>query len=784
MTAVHHACEGAHQWLEHLYDGCEGWVTLFTLDRTDGTRHTDWAPIDQLGQLADRAARRAERGCVWFGVATRKEQLGDGKRGGADDCHHIPALWADIDVAGPNHKGAHQLPPTIEAALELIKDFPLVPSAVVKTGGGLQAWWFLTEPLAVDAAAHELLGAWGATWAELGRRRSWHVDNVFDAARIMRLPGTTNRKTVPTPVTAKVSWDTRYNVTDFEPHLLDVPAAPEPGVVRYIGPDRPGDAFNAVRRGGDVLSAVGFTLCRRDRNGEEHWVRPGKDPKDGTSATVYPDGHTTLWSDTIAAQWSAVELRRPYDPFGLYVVLFHRGDFRAATEELAAEGYGAVAKARDDLSWVPQDVRDAFLAPDIAEEAPEPLPWPEMAPEAYRGIVGDIVDLIAPHTEADPVGILACLLTYFAAAVGAGPHFRLSGGKQSARLNTIIVGDSARARKGSAEAMTRWIMRNADPDIATARRMNGLNSGEGLIEAVRDAKWGRDKNGNDILVDDGVADKRLLLFESEFAGRLMPAIRRQGSTVSGLLRMAWDEGDLQTMNAKNPLRATGAHVCVLGNTTIDELLGQMTDADIQGGLLNRFLFVAVRSTHLLPFGGTLDDREVEQAAQPLRAALDAARKRTRVEFGESCRESWPIAYKALMDDTPAGPLGHLTARGPTQVQRLALVYALLDGADAIEDEHLLAGVAFWQYCRDSAELVLSSDGIITGDRDSDRMLRELIDSGRAWRTDELRKQLGDGKWSGAKIATVRARLEKAGLVKVWQVDRSSGGRPVTWVEAR
>lgn len=372
MPAAVAAVTNPAEWLTNLYTGCDGWLTLFSVDRNTGEQHVDWAPVGQADQLATLAEQRGTTSCVWFGVATRKEHLG-GKRGGGDDCLHIPALWADIDVEGPNHKGAYQLPTTLEAARLIIEEFPLPPSAVIRTGGGLQPWWFLAEPIGVDEA-RELLRGWGATWAELGRRHGWHVDNVFDVARVMRLPGTTNRKTIPTLVTGKVCWDRRYNPSDFEPHLLDPPAAPEPGRIPYIGPERPGDAFNAVRRGGDILGAAGFTLTRTDRSGEEHWTRPGKAAKDGTSATVYPDGHTTIWSDTVQTQWPAIDLRRPYDPFGLYCVLFSAGDFTAARTALSTQGYGTRPRADDDFTWV--SLNGATPATPPADNGLMPIYWP------------------------------------------------------------------------------------------------------------------------------------------------------------------------------------------------------------------------------------------------------------------------------------------------------------------------------------------------------------------------------------------------------------------------
>lgn len=468
---------------------------------------------------------------------------------------------------------------------------------------------------------------------------------------------------------------------------------------------------------------------------------------------------------------------RGYTPFAAFTLLDHDGDGEAAGR--AARELKDGPRPRDDpaeLITGPKAEEDAREA----EEVREPPPWPTMPPEALHGPLGRISEALAPHTEADPVGILASLLVYFAAAVGPSPHFRLSGNSHSARINVLVVGDSARARKGSAEGMARWVMRTADPAIATDRRANGLNSGEGLIEAVRDPRWRKGKNGEDVLEDGGVDDKRLLLFEPEFAGRLLTAIKRSGSTISALLRMAWDDGNLQTMS-RNPLRATGAHICVLGNTTFDELLASMSFSDLAGGLLNRFLFVAVRSGHRLPFGGNLDDVAVEEMARPLREALARSRVRARLPWGASCRESWPEAYDALMDDVPDGALGHLTARGPVQVQRLALIYALADGADSIEVEHLGAARGFWTYCRNSAELILSGDyaGALTGDIDGDRMLKFLVDSGKPWATKELALALG---WSGSRVVAVRGRLARLQLVKTARIQGDSG-RPKIVTEA-
>jgi hypothetical protein len=157
------------EWLTHLYGDADGWVSLFALDRLSGERVVRWGRAADVTKLSAEVTKLAPTSCVWFGVATRAQRLPGGKRGERDDCEVIPAMWVDIDVAGPNH-ARDDLPPNVEAAHELVAMFPLAPTAVVATGGGLQAWWFLAEPVAIDDG-EELLVRWGATWADLAARR-------------------------------------------------------------------------------------------------------------------------------------------------------------------------------------------------------------------------------------------------------------------------------------------------------------------------------------------------------------------------------------------------------------------------------------------------------------------------------------------------------------------------------------------------------------------------------------------------------------------------------------
>ena len=89
----------------------------------------------------------------------------------------------------------------------------------------------------------------------------------------------------------------------------------------------------------------------------------------------------------------------------------------------------------------------------------------------------------------------------------------------------------------------RAVIRVADENWYADRIKSGLSSGEGLIAEVRDEvrTWDA-KEQQYRITDRGVADKRLLIVEREFAAVLAVA-DRHGNTISPLVRRAWD-GDM------------------------------------------------------------------------------------------------------------------------------------------------------------------------------------------------------------------------------------------------
>jgi hypothetical protein len=407
-----------------------------------------------------------------------------------------------------------------------------------------------------------------------------------------------------------------------------------------------------------------------------------------------------------------------------------------------------------------------------------------MAPEAYHGLAGQFVRAVAPHTEADPVALLLSFLAAASAALGPGPYVTADETVHGLRVWPVLVGETSKARKGSSWAPVRRLLEAADPAFAQQRIASGLSSGEGLIWAVRDpiSKWERVKDPHtkvaemqEVVVDPGEVDKRLLVLEEEFTS-VLKVLSREGNTLSAVLRQAWERGDLRSLTKNSPGKASGAHIVVLGHAVAEELARYLHESEVAGGLANRFLFACVRRSQCLPRGGRLPEATIAELGERLRRVFEWAREQGEVEihWSHEAGRLWDAVYPDLSEGKP-GLVGALIARMEAQALRLAALYAVLDCLDDIQPEHLAAALAVVDYCEASARFVF---GDKLGDPVADGIVEALRRHGELSRWD-LSNLLGRNVASG-RIGHALAGLFRQGLARPER--RETGGRPAeVWV---
>jgi len=399
----------------------------------------------------------------------------------------------------------------------------------------------------------------------------------------------------------------------------------------------------------------------------------------------------------------------------------------------------------------------ATPVPRLEPEWPEPL-----NAAAYHGPLGAMVRAVEEHTEADPVGILGTLLTDVACLLGDARTIH-QGAWHAPRLFTVLVGDTAFGRKGTATSLSRDILKLIEPDYYRLL-VAGLGSGEGLVNRLRRLKA------------DGGTERRALVMDSEF-GRLLAVMGREGSTLSPILRDAWDGAPLGRTLARQDDLIHEHHVCLMAHVTMRELRARLAGVERDNGFANRFLWLLVRRQRLVPFPQP-PERLVTGLWAPVARAIAQAQTPRSMSWTADAADAWEAFYAEQAEQRHAGMLAAIAARSEAQVTRLALTYALIDAADAIDVPHLEAAREVWRYAVDSARCIF---GDSTGNRHAD-VLRSWLERGDEVTWTEAKRELG--LRTAADISEVVDVLLSLDLVELAERPHPTGGRAVRVIRSK
>lgn len=167
-------------------------------------------------------------GGVYWQTASRKASVLQryGARGSLDELMLVTSLYCDLDVAKHGY--------SLTDALAALLGMPLKPTIVVFTGGGLQAihvlkpgegWPVINREASAEYKAYSL-----AFYREIYQSTGLELDrSVHEASRMLRLPGTVNRKPERGGALARLVHydpDRLYSMRQIkdaaEPHLVEM----------------------------------------------------------------------------------------------------------------------------------------------------------------------------------------------------------------------------------------------------------------------------------------------------------------------------------------------------------------------------------------------------------------------------------------------------------------------------------------------------------------------------------------------------------------------------------
>lgn len=333
----------AREWLEIVYGDVPGYLHICSTGDWEGKTFESGDTETAMRYVSYLDSHNREG--IYVRACTMRRPPRSGERGGDELSFFLPGLWADLDIAGPGHKTKQPLPVSEDEAMQIVEAAGLpAPSHWVHSGGGLYAWWLLQDAVEIDdlESFRALSSGWQKCLEHGAKKLGLHYGSgVGDLSRVLRLPGTVNRKAgLERPCTALYphAWSgERFSLQQLQAATIEAspppPPPPEPLPLRSPDETRPGDAFNATMQWVDVLPA-GWTWVYR-RGDKWHLRRPGKDR--GVSATI------SLTTDRFYPFTDAATPFEPlkhYSKFEAYTLLEYNGDFSAAASALAKRGLG------------------------------------------------------------------------------------------------------------------------------------------------------------------------------------------------------------------------------------------------------------------------------------------------------------------------------------------------------------------------------------------------------------------------------------------------------------
>lgn len=394
-------------WLDRVYAQAPGLVAISHQDRGGrfrGSSGVHSGPDTLLAQVRNLDAAGA-RG-IYLRTTTLASRPQSGARGSAADSHALPGLWADVDFGTDGHKPGPglPLPPDTATAWSIVTSSGLPePSLWVHSGGGLYPWWLLEQPLLIDDANRQSVTDLSAQWQQaLGRSAELlgysYGTGVGDLSRVLRLPGTLNRKT-DTPRPCQVVEDTgqAYTFPELLQAVMDLPAAertpqtapPRQQARRDVVPLTQGasafDQLDAAATFDDILTGAGWTPCQQRTHPpavDQCWTRPG-DPDNPCSAhtlTARPEVlvvHSELAGLPTGGGQKLTRGR-------LFAHLHHHGDERTAALDIFAAIGGRPATPAAQALPLPRETRP------VTTTSPPPITR------------ADLVDLEPPPPEDEP----------------------------------------------------------------------------------------------------------------------------------------------------------------------------------------------------------------------------------------------------------------------------------------------------------------------------------------------------------------------------------------------
>lgn len=557
--------------------------------------------------------------------------------------------------------------------------------------------------------------------------------------------GADEPETLPTAIFDRVKAHAEQRVADREE--LD-----------QGGMDRPGDIYNRKTTWDELLTPLGWKPIGSRDGQVRYWTRPGKARGAVSATTGYCK--STLRDDqfycfSTSPDIEPIEANRGYSKFELYTALEFDGDYGAASSELAAQGFTVEAAADgSEFGSVEEDDEEEI---SIAES--------EQLPEfVFDNPIGKYCLQNDAYTEANIESVFLQSMEIFGNWIGRDVSYRINNSMIRANGFLVVVGTTARGRKGTAfkDAMAPYNLEDVHVADYRANMVGtGIASGEAVVARVADAG--------------ASGDGRFLAHYPEIHA-MLAALHRENSSLGSMLREAYDGNPISVLTKKDPLVASRPHVSLLMHTTEADIRGVLSSQAARNGLLNRMLFFKAANGKLLPRPGVLDEGRIRELLDELILCREWAIDRE-ITWSAEAEEAWDAVY--LKYNTSRGDelLDSMFQRATDYIIKYCLRFAILARSGTISLSHLHAALAIVERCISDTIDILGRQSKEFDDKD--KILQLIKDSTSITRSD-ISRLLFHNKHPMQDIKDQLRSLETTGKIKS---QKTKKGRRTfeTWV---
>lgn len=279
-------------------------------------------------------------------------------------------------------------------------------------------------------------------------------------------------------------------------------AEPEARTPAPTGTDRPGDRWAATTTWDELLGADGWSKLRPGPDGEDRWVRPGKDAREGPSATVGYKGSDVL--KVFTSSVPSLQADATYTKFFYLATTRFDGDMAAARRWCQERVGGNPGGDVRDLAGGLGGEQAAKAAPST-KPWPEPTPWPEPEPlpdfpleslptwaQAHAVAAADARQVPVDMCAMLAIGALA------AAATGRANVWPADGWAEPVNLYLVVAMRSGAGKSPAEKAMAGWLRRWERERMAA---MSKAHDEAQVLAKLADKKYRKAQDGG--LMDGG-----------------------------------------------------------------------------------------------------------------------------------------------------------------------------------------------------------------------------------------------------------------------------------------